>query len=72
MPLMWSRGAVGEALLVIDPEMAEARDVEIVLGEVVIGIDHGIQRYLGVYDGRHGCSRGARPHLRIDAAVPHA
>ena len=46
--------------------MAEARDVEIVVGEVAIGIDHRIQRYLGVYDGDHRCSRDVGQHLRVD------
>jgi len=32
--------AIGVVLLMVDAAMSEARDVEIVVGEVAVGIDH--------------------------------
>ena len=32
--------AIGIVLLMVDAAMSEARDVEIVVGEVAVGIDH--------------------------------
>lgn len=58
--------AIGELSLMVDPAMAKARDIELIVGEVAIGIDHGIQHYLGVYDGNHGRPRRIRQHLGVD------
>ena len=32
--------AIGVVLLMVDAAMSEARDVEVVVGEVAVGIDH--------------------------------
>lgn len=61
--------ALGELLLVVDPAMVEARDVEVVVSMMTIGINHGIQRYLGIYDGDHRGPCSVRQHRRVDAAA---